>query len=95
MSNWVSVDSGAEKGLLGGSLNWSAAESLVQDLAHDLRQPLSEIESIAYYLELAGAGDPSRSREMLEKIQSLVADADVLLTRAVAGVKEAAHPEAA
>jgi signal transduction histidine kinase len=75
--------------------NWNAAETLVNELVHDLRQPLSEIESIAYYLEMAGANGAVRSREMLGKIQVLVAEADRLLTRAVHDVKRAAHPEAA
>lgn len=75
--------------------NWNAAETLVNELVHDLRQPLSEIESIAYYLEMAGANGPARSREMLGKIQVLVAEADRLLTGAVRDVKRAAHPEAA
>ncbi len=74
---------------------WNAAETLVNELVHDLRQPLSEIESIAYYLEMAGTNGPARSGEMLGKIQALVAEADRLLTRAVRDVKRAAHPEAA
>ncbi len=97
MSTLTSVGNGVEgRPEAGGlGLTWSAAETLVQELAHDLRQPLSEIESIAYYLELAGAGAPLRSREMLGKIQGLVAEADRLLSRAVRDVKQAAHPEAA
>lgn len=97
MSTVMPVGTGLKDGTEARALgfNWNAAETLVNELVHDLRQPLSEIESIAYYLEMAGANGSARSREMLGKIQVLVAEADRLLTRAVRDVKRAAHPEAA
>lgn len=64
--------------------NWSVTEALVHDLAHELRQPLSEIEAIAYYLEMASTPGAvqSKEREMLRRIRSLVEAASQVLSRA-------------
>ena len=50
------------------------------DLAHELRQPLSVIESLAYYLELTAA-DPSTAGH-LRKIQAMVWEANRILADA-------------
>ena len=50
------------------------------DLVHDLRQPLSTIESLAYYLELVCA-DPN-TRNHLQQIQELVTQANSILEHA-------------
>ena len=47
-------------------------EFLVQNLAHELRQPLSTIESIAYYLELALPNADPRVVEQLTRLRHLV-----------------------
>jgi hypothetical protein len=47
------------------------------DLVHDLRQPLSTIESLAYYLELVCA-DPG-TRTHLKQIQKMVTEANSIL----------------
>jgi signal transduction histidine kinase len=47
------------------------------DLVHDLRQPLSTIESLAYYLELVCA-DP-KARTHLQQIQELIGQANDIL----------------
>jgi signal transduction histidine kinase len=50
------------------------------DLVHDLRQPLSTIESLAYYLELVCA-DP-KARTHLQQIQELIGEANNILEHA-------------
>ncbi len=47
-------------------------ETLLVNLAHELRQPLSTIESIAYYLELSLPQADSRLREQLARVRQLV-----------------------
>jgi signal transduction histidine kinase len=68
-------------GLDGGA----SAGAVIRLLAHELRQPLSSLQSIAYYLDLTmGATDP-RTREQLVKLQQLVAEANQIITDATAG----------
>lgn len=50
------------------------------ELVHDLRQPLSAIESLAYYLELVCA-DP-KARTHLQHIQEMVTEANNILEHA-------------
>ena len=49
------------------------------DLAHDLRQPLSVIETLAYYLEIT-SGD-ERVCAHLQRIQAMVSQANSILER--------------
>jgi len=53
------------------------------DLAHDLRQPLSAIEAIAYYLEMTLPADQLDARRNLARLQELVMRSDAILTDAV------------
>ena len=48
------------------------AASVLRHAAHELRQPLSTMESIAYYLELILPDADERGREQLEKLRKLV-----------------------
>ncbi len=49
------------------------------DLAHELRQPLGVIESLAYYLELISVDDGATAH--LRRIQAMVAQANGILER--------------
>jgi signal transduction histidine kinase len=49
------------------------------DLAHELRQPLGVIESLAYYLELISLDDAASVH--LRRIQAMVAQANGILER--------------
>jgi len=51
-------------------------------LAHDLRQPLSAIETIAYYLELTLPPDQDQARRYARQLQDLVAESTAILARA-------------
>jgi signal transduction histidine kinase len=54
-----------------------------RQLAHQLRQPLSTIEAIAYYLSMTLPPKESKAIEQLEKMQRLVQEANVILSDAM------------
>lgn len=57
---------------------------LVEELAHELRQPLSAIESLAYYLEITTESEQTRGH--LEQIRLLVDRANQILRHAASGL---------
>lgn len=59
------------------------ATPVVRHLAHELRQPLSTIESIAYYLDIVLPRDDRRPRKQVEKLQQVVQQANWILSDAV------------
>jgi signal transduction histidine kinase len=61
------------------------------ELAHDLRQPLSSIEAIAYYLEMTLPVDQPKTMRYLQTVQKLICDANALLD---SHVREAQSPTA-
>ena len=56
-----------------------ATYSAMDDLAHEVRQPLSVIESLAYYLELTATDE--KARVHLQRIQAMVLQANLILKR--------------
>src|SRR5579871_1207756 len=62
-----------------GSTTVAMPTDVMRVLAHELRQPLSTIESIAYYLTLILPED-EKVREQLDRIQSLVEQSNWMLT---------------
>ena len=58
------------------------------NLVHDLRQPLSAIESIAFFLELTVPSDQVQARHYICRLQQLVAEASGRLCTAVKQVRE-------
>ena len=52
----------------------------LQDVLHELRQPLGVIESLAYYLELTSTDE--RTSNHLQRIQAMVVQANGILERA-------------
>jgi hypothetical protein len=69
-----------------------AADAWVGDLAHELRQPLSTIQSAVCYLKLILRGN-ERALAHLNLIEEQVCDADGILQKAVASArKDSAHP---
>jgi signal transduction histidine kinase len=70
-------------------------ESLLNNLAHELRQPLSTIESIAYYLELALPHSDPRVLEQLTRLRHLVEQSGWILNDALSlSQPKFVHPEA-
>jgi signal transduction histidine kinase len=53
----------------------------LDDLVHDLRQPLSAIESLAYFLEITAADE--KVRVHLQRIQAMVCRAHGILDRSL------------
>jgi signal transduction histidine kinase len=58
-------------------------QEAIFNLAHDLRQPLSAIEAIAYYLDMTLPVDQLDARRHLAKLQESVVQSDALLDDAV------------
>lgn len=56
---------------------------LICNLVHDLRQPLSAIEAIAYYLEKTLPEDQGEARRYLLRLQELVETSSTILSQAV------------
>ncbi len=59
------------------------AEERLCDLVHELRQPLSSIEAIAYYLEMTLPAGQIEARQYMSQLQRLVADSNTILERSV------------
>jgi signal transduction histidine kinase len=60
--------------------NFSSHAVALQTIAHELRQPLSAIESIAYYLNLVLPREDHRSREQASRLQHLIEQSNWILT---------------
>ena len=67
------------------------AAEIVRHLAHELRQPLSTIESIAYYLDLVLPPEAPKARQQIDKLQQLVEQTNWIVSNAVHYV-QAARP---
>jgi len=55
---------------------------MVGQIAHELRQPLSAMEAIVYYLQLTVTDDP-RTRAQIEKLRQLIEQSGSILSDAV------------
>jgi len=58
-------------------------EDAICNLAHDLRQPLSAIEAIAYYLEMTLPIEQLEARKHLLRLQELVEHSSTIISHAV------------
>jgi K+-sensing histidine kinase KdpD len=58
----------------------SIAGDVMRDIAHELRQPLGTIESIAYYLTLVLPGVDEKIQDQLRRLQELVRQSDWILS---------------
>jgi len=63
---------------------------VVGHLAHELRQPLSAVESISYYLRMVVPRQDERTRQQLEKLEQLVDQMNWILSDAVNYLQAAA-----
>ncbi len=61
----------------------SSPAVVLETIAHELRQPLSAIESIAYYLSLVLPRDGGAAREQAGRLQQLVEQSNWILTCAL------------
>jgi len=65
------------------SVAMASPEERLHELVHELRQPLSSIEAIAYYLEMTLPAGQLEARQYMSQLQRLVADTNTILERAV------------
>jgi signal transduction histidine kinase len=59
------------------------AKQVIRHLAHEMRQPLSALESLAYYLDIILPQSEQKARLQIEKIQQLVSQANWIMDDAV------------
>ena len=64
-----------------------ARDEVVRDFIHDMRQPLSSIEAIAYYLEMTLPAEQLEARQYMRKLQQLVDQANTILHHAAMDVR--------
>lgn len=64
------------------------SEEKICELVHELRQPLSSIEAIAYYLEMTLPADQVQTRHYMRRLQQLVDQASVVLQRSVSDIRK-------
>ena len=69
-----------------------AATEAIRELVHELRQPLSSIEAIAYYIEMTLPPDQLQTRQQLRRIQELVEQAASALEEAASTVRAVSPP---
>jgi signal transduction histidine kinase len=65
-----------------------AAAEAIRDLVHELRQPLSAIEAIAYYVEMTRPPDQLQARQHMRQLQELVSLAESILTSTASIVRK-------
>ncbi len=68
------------------------AADAVRVIAHELRQPLSAIESIAYYVNLILPQEDRKAREQVAKLQRLVEQTNWILSNGLQLVQPATSP---
>lgn len=64
------------------------ARAAVQELVHELRQPLSSIEAIAYYVEMTLPPELLQARQYMHRLQELVAQAESVLGSAATAIRK-------
>ena len=78
------MSSAAEVQTVAAALKQSSSPAVdLQTIAHELRQPLSAIESIAYYLSLVLPRDSRPARTQVSRLQQLVEQSNWILTSAL------------
>jgi signal transduction histidine kinase len=65
-----------------------ASDESVRELIHELRQPLSSIEAIAYYLEMTLPAGQSQARHYMHRLQQLVERSNEILEQAALDYKK-------
>jgi signal transduction histidine kinase len=66
--------------LMTESVSEHSQENVLRGIAHEIRQPLGAIESIAYYLAMVLPDSEGRQREQLTRIQQLVEQSNWILS---------------
>ena len=58
------------------------------DLLHELRQPLSSMEAIAYYMEMTLPVEQIQARQYMRRLQQLVEQANAILDQNLAATRK-------
>jgi phosphoglycerate-specific signal transduction histidine kinase len=66
----------------------SSPDERLRELVHELRQPLSSIEAIAYYLEMTLPAGQVQARLHMTHLQHLVEEANAILERRAGMVRK-------
>jgi len=66
----------------------ASPEERLHEIVHELRQPLSSIEAIAYYLEMTLPAGQYEARQYMSQLQRLVEETNTILMRSVAGTRK-------
>ena len=66
----------------------ASPDDRLRELVHDLRQPLSSIEAIAYYLEMTLPAGQVQARLHMTHLQQLVEEANAILERRAGMVRK-------
>ena len=74
---------------LEASAGIQSPEERLRELVHELRQPLSSIEAIAYYLEMTLPAGQCQARHYMSQLQRLVEDTNAILERSVGAPRKA------
>ena len=67
----------------------SAQADVLANIAHELRQPLSNIETIAYYLSMVLPAGDEKIQAHLARIRELVQESNEILSRSVRAAGDA------
>lgn len=62
--------------------------SSLRELVHELRQPLSSIEAIAYYLEMTLPAEEVEARQYMWRLQQLVEQANAVLEQNLGALRK-------
>jgi nitrogen-specific signal transduction histidine kinase len=66
----------------------ASSDERLRELVHELRQPLSSIEAIAYYLEMTLPAAQVQARLHMTQLQRLVEEANAILERRAGMVRK-------
>jgi len=66
----------------------ASPEERLHEIVHELRQPLSSIEAIAYYLEMTLPAGQCEARQYMSQLQRLVEETNTILMRSVATTRK-------
>lgn len=71
----------------------TAPAEILGTVAHELRQPLSNIENIAYYLSMILPKDDAKIQAHLARIRELVQESNEILCNSMRAGADPAKPE--
>jgi signal transduction histidine kinase len=65
----------------------SHSEDILADFSHQLRQPLSTLEALAFFLDLIANPEDARMHEQLRRIHAEIARTDQILREGMCAIR--------